>query len=216
MTRMTLAPLVQSYYRETSKFIYETFDERPIGFKILNGPPLERPALAIIGIQPGGPVACTNQNSMWPSKLELLDADYCLARKLRRLIARDILEKSIGLNAIFVRSECTGDYNRNFTACERRQILQFCKPRALSILEAARPKRILFVGLGTPRLLGAELLSTHQNDRGRVLARHVAVGGEDALAVLHLTGAHIASTDRLRIADLIGKWMGSGTSDRRI
>lgn len=216
VTRMTLAPLVRSYYRETSKFIDETFNRRPIGFKILNGPPRECPPLAIVGIQPGGPVACTSQNSIWPSKLELLDADYCLARKLRKLVANDILAQSIGLNVIFVRSKCAGDYNRNFTTYERRQILQFCKPRALSILEVAKPKRILFIGLGTPRLLGAELLSSHQNDRGRVLARHVAVGGEEALAVLHLTGAHIAYTDKQRIADLIGKWMGSGAPDRNM
>ena len=186
------------------------------GHAILYGPPpVEPPPILFIGLQPGGGEE-DNQPSTgadpWPMKNEYAHGDWPLARSLRAVFPNDlypgVLDRSLGLNAIFLRAPSKTVYERDIRHDLRARIEAFCLDQVRRLIPVLRPRRIIVIGLGTldlflatpgqdEQVTNAEVVE--ENARKRWLVSKGMIAGQPASATLHLSGARIASDDRDRI-----------------
>jgi hypothetical protein len=187
--------------------------ENYYGFAIMQGPPLFRARILFIGYQPGGasddgrrerdrgsemkwPCTCNNATGNWP-----------LSKKLQRMFKRPYLKKCVGMNAIFLRSPNTRDYERHFDKTVRAQIEEFCLPRVNEIIEAIDPLKIAVFGFQTQELFGVRWEVDLTNEAGKVLTRVGQIAGYRAIAFPHPTGARgFSNADFDAISDRVLAW----------
>ncbi len=166
------------------------------------------PPILFIGRQPGGgPEDCARElasgaHDHWPSVSEYATQPWKLAVRLRSMFGVTLVERSVGLNSIFIRAPSRDEYRKNVDAASRQKIDEFCLPRAVRIIRAVQPRRIVSIGFDTLDQFGGGAPEL-ENDKGRVLTRIGEIAGYPAIATLHLTGAHISNADRARIRDRI-------------
>ncbi|HKW34172.1 MAG TPA: hypothetical protein VJN92_14265 [Candidatus Acidoferrum sp.] len=197
-------------YSETKAF-YETIADRceNQGFQILLGPPFVEAPILFIGYQPGRGLKSPEEERQygsedrWPSRCEYVTEDWALARNMRLMFPQELLERCVGLNAIFVRSPNAQHYRSRVEAKLRREIEVFCLVSIGRILAALRPKLVVIFGFETLALFGESTPVLRSGKSGRVLARTARVAGRQAVGTLHLSGAHISRQDRETIAGYI-------------
>ena len=112
----------------------------------------------------------------------------------------EVLEASVGVNAIFLRAPDDGKYQK-LNHQLRQQVERFCHDQVEDLTAALRPKRIVFIGFKTMGLFVDQGADDLVSDKGRVLTRTGIVAGCPALGILHLTGCRISTVDRQRIKD---------------
>ncbi len=197
-------------YLETKAF-YETIADRceNQGFQILYGPPLVDAPILFIGYQPGRGLKSPEEERQygsedrWPSVCEYATEDWTLAKNLRLMFPRELLERCVGLNAIFVRSPNTQHYRSNLDTRLRREIARFCLANVTRMVEALRPKLVVVLGFETLSLFGESTPLLRSETSRRVLAKTARVAGRQAVGTLHLSGARISRQDREAIASHI-------------
>lgn len=208
-----LEQVCSDIYRETREFA-PIASKPDLGFEILMTPPIANPQLAFVGYQPGfgakheSPEIWRSQSyeNSWPLSNEYLIKNWRLATTLRKMFAPELLERSIGLNAVFLRSRNINQYKK-IDASTRKQIEKFSLERADRILQAARPKTVVIIGFQTLDLF-SELQPVSNDyvvrDSKRRIAQIGTLHGIRAVGVPHLTGSRGLSDDsRRRIAALI-------------
>ena len=199
-------------YRDTREF-YERI--RPqlgtdaFGFRILNGPPLLRPPILFVAYQPGGMAPSgPRQHETWPEVLDYTTVpatpEWRLATSLRRMIGVSLLRRCTALNAIFLRSPSLEYFDKTLRREPglRSEIEKFCLPRVRQMIHLIEPKLIVVIGFATLNALGTAETAL-KGPAGRVLVKVGEIEGTRAFATLHLSGAHISDSDRLRIAQCI-------------
>src|SRR5437879_729374 len=88
-------------YRRTIDFFAMVEREPDFGFKILNSPPIFKPEVLFIGLQPGGGEAdqkveeANKTHLQWPDQCELATRDWRIARKLRELFDVGLITQSV-------------------------------------------------------------------------------------------------------------------------
>jgi len=208
MTMHKAIEVSQLIYRETQAFYAELApDHGNLGFQILYGPPVTSPPILFIGYQPGGGLAdyemelANGAQDGWPNVCEYATAQWRLAH-MQNMFGAETLRKCVGLNAIFIRSPTVERFRKSVDAKTRKIITAFCLPRAEQIIQAIQPQRIVSIGFETLSLFG-KTIPDIKNEKGRTLTRTGQIAGEQAIATLHLSGAHISTVDRERIRDRI-------------
>jgi uracil-DNA glycosylase len=210
--------ICQSIYQRTKSFYGEISEGRDdVGFQILYGPPNFKAPILFIGYQPGAGTKSAleereyGSEDRWPRQSEYMTESWPLARQLLRMFDKQLIEKSVGMNAIFLRANKIASYHKNFDRQLRTQIEQFCIPRVEQIVEAIQPTLIVAIGFATLRLFCAGAIDM-TNKKGRVLTLTGKIAGRDALGVLHLSGARISKSDRAAIARHIQSSISDGES----
>jgi hypothetical protein len=204
-------------YEETKKFYSENVQPvMDVGFQILYGPPHFQAPVLFLGYQPGrGKKSVLEERDhgsedRWPPQSEYVTEEYALAKRLQMIFKNDpeFLEKCVGMNAIFVRSNSIKLYRKNFPDhLLRKRIKEFCLQRVKKIVEAIEPVLIIAIGLETLDLFdGGE--KGKRGEKGRVLTKEGKICGCNALGVLHLC-TRISTNDRITIADEIRAASGS-------
>jgi hypothetical protein len=162
------------------------------GFEILMGPPFVNPDVLFVGYQPGGWKLSVTQarDAGYEHGWVTTESQYAtemwrLAVKLRNIFSGNssILDRSVGLNAIYVRATNVDEYTKQNTAENRRLIKDFCTEKNIEIIDLIKPKKIVFIGfmamevftrISKPDILG--------NDK-RSLTKMFYVKGIEFLAV---------------------------------
>jgi hypothetical protein len=98
--------------REFYRSIEPDLGTAAFGFKILYGPPLQRPPVLFIGYQPGGRTPEPGERDGWPTRIDYACQPWPLARGLRRVYSAEELDCCVGLNAIFIRSPSVAEYEK--------------------------------------------------------------------------------------------------------
>jgi hypothetical protein len=205
--------LCKLIYLETQAF-YETIADRceNQGFQILYGPPFVEAPIVFIGYQPGRGLKSPGEERQygsedgWPPRSEYVTEDWTLAKKMRSMFPQELLERCVGLNAIFIRSPNAQLYRSRVEAKLRRAIEAFCLAKVGRIVGALRPKLVVVVGFETLALFGESSPVLISDKSGRVLAKAACVAGWKALGTLHLSGARISQKDRAAIGPPAPAW----------
>ncbi|MGB8011006.1 MAG: hypothetical protein WCF68_05290 [Terriglobales bacterium] len=205
-------------YAKTRRFLHEDLPKedssrlKKTGFQILMGPPHPDAPILFIGYQPGDGQTgdrTDTEEDRYPETCEYATACWCLAARLRAIFDESLLLRSVGLNAIFVRAESMEVYRRDFSSKTRREIKNFCIGCVLEIIGVVRPKKIVVIGLSTLDLLRKQATcwkADVQGLHGRTLTKTGKIDGHDAIAVMHLSGAHMTNDDRGRITRRLQKF----------
>jgi len=205
-------------YARTKKFLYEEMAKedskrlKEAGFQILMGPPHSDAPVLFVGYQPGKGCKTAAQEreygseDHYPEVCEYVTECWALAKCLRAIFDdfdENLLRRSVGLNAIFVRADTVAAYDAGFTAPTRRKIKKFCIGCVLEIIEAVRPKKIVVIGFSTLSLFreGADWNEDIRGSKNQALTKTGQIASRDAIAAMHLTGARISKADREKIAD---------------
>jgi hypothetical protein len=204
-----IAAVCQRAYDETKRFYTRVADRCDnLGFEILYGPPLHRPDMLLLGYQPGGGAQSPEDAraryplpDRWPDTSAYVTAPWPLAGRLRDMFGTEPLTRSVGLNAIFVRSPKIAAYG-TIDGELRNEISHFCLPHVIRIIDAVDPVNVVVMGFATLRLFGAAT-PDRCNAKGRVLTSVGTIAGRRAIAMLHPSGAHISGEDRRAIADRV-------------
>ena len=85
----------------------------------------------------------------WPAKNEYAVARWALAQRLRSMFETDVLEQSVGINAIFLRSPNVANYNQILDHNTRKRIADFCRGCVAQIIDAVDPSKIVAIGFST-------------------------------------------------------------------
>lgn len=177
------------------------------GYHVMYGPPVARPPILFVGYQPGGRQTTGDHErpapaERWPAACLYATEPWRLAVAMRAMFGADLLARCTGLNAVFVRSPDVRTYKAEVALALRREIAAFCLPRVRAVVEALDPGLVVAIGFDALRAFGAtEPLLV--NPKRRTLATCGAIGGREAIAVMHLSGAQIATADRAAIAELV-------------
>jgi hypothetical protein len=136
----------------------------------------------------------------WPSRSEYVTEGWTLAKNMRSMFPEELLERCVGINAIFVRSPNVQHHQSHVGAKLRREIEAFCLAEVERMVRALRPKLVVVVGFETLALFGQGTPALRSHKSGRVLARAARVAERAAIGTLHLSGARISRVDRDAIA----------------
>ena len=209
MTKEDLDETCRAIYTETKGFYSEVAQAcGNLGFKILYGPPIDQTPILFIGYQPGGgPKDCARElasgaHDRWPPVSEYAMQPWKLAVQMRSMFGATLLERCVGVNAIFIRAPSGDEYRKNVDAISRRKIETFCLPRIERLVAAIQPQRIVSIGFEALALFGGGEPDL-KNEKGRVLTSVGQISGQQVIATLHLSGAHISNADRARIRDRV-------------
>jgi hypothetical protein len=191
-----------------TKDLYETIPDGPekLGFQILYGPPFREAPIVFIGYQPGTGLKSPEEERKygsedgWPSVCEFATEEWVLAKKMRGMFRRELLEQCVGVNAIFVRSPSLEHYRKHVTLELRRKIEKFCLVQITEMVETLRPKVVVVIGFETLALFGKSKSILKSEKSQDVLVRTGSVAGREAIGTLHLSGARISTPDRAAIA----------------
>jgi hypothetical protein len=178
---------------EARKGKYPTWD---CGYRILYSRPSDRPEILFISDHPGGDASDvrTGEHERWPDENQFAAASWKYAKKMRRLFDEDLLRNNMAMNAIFFRSPDAKVWKSNPKPI-REELEAFSLGEALSIIQEARPKLVVVLGVTTLDSLTREvsvLLRTHKNHRLVVTA---SLKGASAIAIPNPTGAFGISHD---------------------
>src|SRR5208337_1306434 len=130
------------------------------GFQILYGPPFFHAPVLFIGYQPGkGCKTALEERAYgaedrWPPKSEYATECWPLAKRLREMLGKEFIEKCVGTNAIFVRSNNIEDYRKKFDTGLRTDIKEFCLHCVEKMVNAIQPTLIVAIGFATLDLFG--------------------------------------------------------------
>ncbi len=204
------AVLCRRIYIKT-KDIYKTIPDGPgkLGFQILYGPPFREAPILFIGYQPGTGLKSPEEEREygsedgWPSVCEFATEKWVLAKNMRRMFGRELLQRCVGVNAIFMRSPSLEHYRKHVTLELRRKIEKFCLVQITEMVETLRPKVVVVMGFETLALFGKSKSVLISEGSQRVLAKTGSVAGREAIGTLHLSGARISALDRAAIASHI-------------
>ncbi len=205
MPATTEAPLFEAcraIYSDVQRF----YDEHPVriggedlGFRVLYSPPLPRPEILFLGFQPGGRLGEALESQRlghregWPTFSDYATADWLLARRMRSIWPIDVINRSVGMNAIFFRAPSIKDWN-SLPAVVRLAAEEFSARHVAGLIQLLSPRRIVVIGLGTfDRLTHGEALV--RGYRKQVLIKEGRLWGRPAYGVVHLSGARIARED---------------------
>ena len=212
ITQSEIDAICRNIYKNTRKCspITHLLGEE-FGFEILMGPPFNETPVLFIGYQPGNwalsvaEARSAGYESSWVvnSKSQYATENWRLAIKLREIFKpanMELLEESVGLNAVYVRSKNIQHYNRSVSLEDRKLIQNYCFNCNKEIIQLIKPKKIIVIGFGTMDVFGpstADLLG-HDN---RCLTKLGIICDQEVLAVRHLTGARFTSDDYALTAD---------------
>ena len=213
MPQKNIDSLCSRIYRETSAFFVPMHAEPWYrGFEILCGPPHRNAPLLFIAHQPDQPFKASARKSRsqaeqeWPRVNEYATGPSLLARVMRRMFGTGILEKAVGVNAIFARAATIRAYRESVPDAVQEKIRQFCLPRVTEIVNAIQPRAVVFIGFHALTLFSSDKpIDLLRNKHGRVLIRKPLVNGWNSVAILHLTGTRFSVEDRNAIAAYIGE-----------
>ncbi|MFZ0479791.1 MAG: hypothetical protein WAL71_11625 [Terriglobales bacterium] len=179
------------------------------GFQILYGPPFFETPILFIGYQPGKGCKTAKEErkygseNRWPKKSEFATECWPLAVNLRNMFGGKLIENCVGTNAIFVRSNSISDYHKNLDKTLRKKIQEFCLCHIARMVKAIQPKLIVALGFATLELFDKNTERYKIGTKKRVLVRKGKICGQEAIGVLHLSGARISMRDRKTIARCI-------------
>lgn len=170
-------------------------DGERLGFRVLYGPPVLRAKILFVGFQPGGRLAAAQAGEAdgemmhWPDALDYLSSDWPLARRIRQIWPKHVLEQSVGTNAIFFRAPSLQHWYK-LPKPQRKEAEEFCVRILGTLIDAINPRLIIVIGLKAFDLLtsGTACL-TGRN--GRRLIKHGTLRGHKTLGIIHLSGARI-------------------------
>jgi hypothetical protein len=183
-----------------------------MGFEILMGPPYKNAPLLFIGYQPGdwldGPQAARAKGyeSSWVTKTcQYAHEEWLLARRMRKMFGRypGLLERSVGLNAVFVRARGIDEYKTQVAADTRKLIEEFCLEKVRAIVELIEPLKIVVIGFSTMEVFRESVRTTNTIGPRRILGRG-RVFGRPAFVTPHLSAARgYTNADRELMAKLV-------------
>jgi hypothetical protein len=82
----------------------------------------------------------------WPPRIEYATEPLPLARRLREMFGKELVDKCVGLNAIFFRANSIEDYKSEWGSELRTEIEAFCRERVETIFKAIQPALIVAIG----------------------------------------------------------------------
>lgn len=198
--------ICRDIYTDTSNFppIKRILGDQ-FGFEILMGRPFVEAPVLFIGYQPGNWALSVSQarhagyESDWVEneKSQYATANWRLAVRLRGIFGPEnisLLEKCVGLNAIYIRSKSVLDYNLSVNLEDRRLIQSHCFNCNQQIINLLKPKKIIVIGFGTMDVFGESTPDLLGNN-DRCLTKLGSICDQEALAVRHLTGARFSAAD---------------------
>src|SRR5215831_6529859 len=151
-----------------------------MGFEILMGPPYKNAPLLFIGYQPGdwleGPQAARvkGYESSWVTRTcQYAHEEWLLARRMRKMFGcyPGLLERSVGLNAVFVRARSVDEYKKQVAVGTRRLIEEFCLAKVREIVELIEPLKIVVIGFSTMEVFREPVETIHAIGQRRILGR---------------------------------------------
>lgn len=174
-------------------------------FEVLMGQPFKEAPVLFMGYQPGewrlspteARLAGYETDWVVNGKSQYATEDWMLAKRLRSVFGPNnlhLLEKSVGLNAIFVRAPNIASYNKALSVADRKQIQRFCLTQNEDMIRIIKPKKILTLGFGTMDVFGPSRADLLGNDK-RALTKMGFICEQETLAVRHLTGARFTASD---------------------
>jgi hypothetical protein len=214
LTQNDIDALCLDIYKETASAspIAELCRGAPqsYGFEILMGPPFKNAEIAFIGYQPGDWELSLEQarekgfESGWvTTECHYHVQQWRLARIMRAMFGA-ALQRCVGLNAVFVRSNNVSSYEAAVPASTRSAIAEYSLAKVQAILAAVQPKRIVIIGFATMDLFGPSEVVLADGDRR--LVKTGTVFGRPALITPHLTGARgYTNEHRRKMAEFILK-----------
>jgi hypothetical protein len=199
--------IARAVYNQTRVFapIAALRREQGMGFEILLGPPYKNPPIAFIGYQPGEWSMTTAQarengyEDGWVTdECQFASADWPLAKRLREIFPKSMLAGCVGLNAVFLRAKKLDEYRKKVCFRDRQRIEDFCREQVQTLLRAIEPRNLIVIGHETLNLFcdGTPVL---RSAAGRTLVKSGELFGQQAHAILHLSGARISNPDRCDI-----------------
>lgn len=218
-TQLEIDAACRMIYAQTSDFppIKRILGDQ-FGFEILMGRPFIEAPVLFIGYQPGNWALSVNEaryggyEKDWvkDGKSQYATENWRLAIKLRGIFGPEnisVLEKSVGLNAIYVRAKNVLQYIKSITLDDRKLIQNYCLNCNQQIVQLIKPKRIIVIGFGTMDLFGRSVPDVLGNDN-RCLTKLGLICDQEALVVRHLTGARFTSADYAATSDRIRDYLG--------
>jgi hypothetical protein len=195
-------PSIRAAVRELEKHMVNS------GFEILMGPPFYEPPIMFIGYQPGsiGKKPLPEKNAALQSgwnrddQCQYAYEDWRLAKQLRSIYGSALLARCVGTNAIYVRAESAAIYD-GLDKCIRKPVLQFCKEQTKALVEIIKPRSIVVIGLGTASLF--KRCGSLRNVENRTLVEKCEVFGRSAIAIRHLTGDRLTTSERAEISNFL-------------
>lgn len=185
---------------ETLEGILITWDHK---FSILYGPPISRPPIFFIGLNPGGGPEESLELS-WPPEFEYARADYRLARRMRELFDRlgalPVLEKATGANLLFFRTPCLEGNNggtgwQDVPVTLRKPLEAICREKLMQLIRSMEPRTLFALGMGVFDQLAQEGATDVLAPRGRRLAARGVMDGIPLIAIMHPTGSRWSERD---------------------
>ena len=198
-----LEPLCQRIYSETRA----RFGARPLGFRVLYGPPVYRPPVFFIGYQPGGGPKRKDahlqevQMQGYPDEFDYASGKWLLARRAQDIWGTDLLQRCCGSNLIFPRAETKKNWRATTDAEFRLSAEAFGREKLQQLIDAMQPEKLVVIGTTTLRELEKAEVNLTSPKKARTLIRRGEVFGFEAEAVIHLSGAHISTGDLALIRD---------------
>lgn len=195
----------QTICDEVERFYLEVENELgsyAFGYKVLYGPPVPRPPVLFVGFQPGGGVEaandgrCRSGKPYWPDQNEFTDADWSLARHMRRIWSPTLLIKCVTANSVFFRAPSKRVWSEVPRGL-RYRLEAFSRRKLSEITELICPEMIVAVGLG--HLVDFQHSGDPLISRGRRLAQPGYIGTIPAVEIIHLSGARLSNDDRDRL-----------------
>jgi len=196
-------------YSETEAFFDKIGHPPKFGFKILNGLPLKNAPYLFIGFQPGGGSEDykveikKGTDKGWPQVCEYATEEWRLADRMRKVFRRELLEKCVGTNAIFLRYPNILEYRRD-VGVKRKDIEKFCIDKVSEIVKQIDPQQIVAIGFATLGLFG-KTTSALKSESGRTLTKTGTIAGRPAVGIIHLSGSRISNEDM----DLLSSHFGN-------
>jgi hypothetical protein len=198
--------LCREIYQETAIFyekIKSTLGNLALGYKILGSPPIFCPKFAFVGFQPGGNIADAmagervGERIGWPEQPEFLTASWPLAAGARKIWSTDHLIRSISLNCNFFRAP-NRDLWDTLPVAIRNNCENFSTRQARRLIAAARPQRIIVIGLTSVREFERQPI-THMSQDFSNLIVEGTLWQMPALAIKHISGARLSSEELGRL-----------------
>ena len=207
-TQSKVDALCRKIYQEVSNFDpISNALSYDIGFEILMGKPFYEPHVLFIGYQPGdgnmSPLQAreAGYERDWVSeeKCQFATESWMLARKIRSIFGDNnlhILERCVGINALYIRAKNINEYNTVFDYKSRKIIKSFCKAQNEKIIKAIKPNKIIVLGFGTMDIFGNSNYDI-VDDKGKPITKIAEIFGVQSLVVKHLTGARFSKNEYL-------------------
>lgn len=187
--------LCRRIYSETRAFYRQCEPSlpNPANYSILYGPPRLHPPVLFIGEQPGGHGA--DQPEEWLGQYPFADG-WDMDVAVHQVWDNTLIQQSVALNVNFFHAG-NGDEWGIVPIELRREIEQFCRSRAIEIIQTLGPGVVVAIGLKTFQQLAAGrhslLPRTPERRRGRsndliVRGRFRQDESLPVVGVVHLTG----------------------------